>query len=387
MLVDTDFALLQKQRVGLIAHRASVVDGQHLATLIYEHPSVELGALFAPEHGLFGTGEAGALIGDSFDPVTDTVVFSLYGDNRSPSQEALQDLDMLVYDLQDVGTRFFTYTSTLGLAMQAAAEADLPIVILDRPNPLGSTLQGPTLPTDMTSFIGMYPLPSAYGLTSGELATLIKQEQWLPGLDRLSLTVVPMQNWDPSTPWHETGLQWIPPSPNLPTPDAALVYPGTVLFEAMSVSEGRGTNEPFQLIGTPWIDGAALATHMNDLDLAGVRFEAASFTPESMPDAAPSPRFLGQELHGVRIVVTDPTLVTGLEIGLHLADAVLRQGEAIGVEPAATIDRPGIFDRLAGSSAARSALLAGADIDQLIASFEADHVLFSSLVASVALYD
>lgn len=388
VLAANGFDLLVGHRVGLIAHRASVVDGQHLAVLIAEHRQVELAALFAPEHGLYGTDAAGALVVDGVDPITNTPIFSLYGANRAPSSDALAGLDVLVYDLQDVGTRFFTYTSTLGLAMQAAAQADIPLVVLDRPNPLGAaTLQGPTLPVDMASFIGMYPVPSAYGLTSGELATMIKQQQLLPGLDQLSLQIVPLQHWTRDMRWHDTGLPWIAPSPNLPTADAALVYPGTVLFEATSISEGRGTDNPFQRIGAPWIDRAALAAQMNGLDLAGVEFEAVSFTPKSIPDASPSPRFQGQLLHGVSITVSDASLINGLEVGLHLLDAVLRQGEANAIAPTAIIDRPDIFDRLAGSVSVREALVAEKDIDQLMTSFASDHAAFSELAADSMLYE
>jgi len=388
VLVDSGFAMLDGQRVGLIAHRASVVDGRHLAVLIDEHPTVELVALFAPEHGLYGTNAAGALVDDDFDPVTGTPIFSLYGTDRSPTGESLANIDVLVYDLQDVGTRFFTYTSTLGLSMQAAADAGIPIVVLDRPNPLGATaMQGPTMDIGLASFIGMYPVPSAYGLTSGELARLIKQQQLLPGLDALSLQVLSMQNWQRSMQWGDTGLPWIAPSPNLPSAAAATVYPGTVLFEATSISEGRGTDEPFQLIGAPWVDGVGLAVQMNGLELPGVEFQAAVFTPRSIPGAAPSPRYLGEELNGVRIVVHDPSQVRGVQVGLHLLDAMLRQGEASGIAPASIIDRPDVFDRLAGSATVRVALSDASPVPELLASFEADHLAFRELLTDVVLYD
>lgn len=388
VLVDAGFNLLVGRRVGLIAHRASVVDGAHLATLIDEHPDVELGALFAPEHGLYGTDAAGVLVGDGIDPVTNTPIFSLYGTTRSPSPEALEGIDVLVYDLQDVGVRFYTYVSTLGLAMQAAAAAEIPMVVLDRPNPIGAeTQQGATLTADLTSFVGLYPVPGAYGLTSGELASLIKQQALLPGLDELSLEVVAMQNWRRSMRWADTRLPWVPPSPNLPSPDSALLYPGAVLFEATSVSEGRGTDQPFQLIGAPWINAEDLAVTMNGLGLPGVRFEPVLFTPRSIPEAAPSPRFLGEEAHGVRILVTDRSSVMGLEVGLHLLDAILRQGERLGLAAGDIIEQPRGFDQLAGSAAVRTGLIADVDVTQLLASFAADHTAFADLVADVMLYE
>jgi len=355
-----------------------------------EHPDVELAALFAPEHGLDGTAAAGENLGDQIDAATGLPVFSLYGVDRSPSDGTLERVDVLVYDLQDVGARFFTYTSTLGLSMQAAADAGIPFVVLDRPNPLGGSLvQGPALQEGTESFIGLYPIPSAYGLTSAELALLIKERQLLPGLEDLNLQVVEMQGWRRDQLWANTGLEWIAPSPNLPAADAALLYPGTVLFEATTISEGRGTDEPFQLIGAPWIDADALAASMNALGLSGVRFEPATFTPRSLPEAAPNPRYLGQELHGVRIVVVDGSAVRGLDVGLYLLDAIFAQrvAEVGDINPIDIIDRPGVFDRLAGRSIVRVEFLAGVPISDIVASFEPDHQAFEDLVGDLLLYE
>lgn len=388
VLAADGFGALHGLRVGLIAHQPSMVGGERLADLIAEHPAVELGALFAPEHGLFGTAGAGELVGDITDPATGVAIYSLYGETRSPSPASLAGLDALVYDLQDVGARFFTYTSTLGLAMQAAAEADIEFIVLDRPNPLGGdTLQGPPLETGLESFIGMYPVPSAYGLTAGELAVAIKGLALLPGLADLDLSVVAMQGWTRSMRWPDTGLDWIAPSPNLMSADAALLYPGTVLFEATTISEGRGTTMPFQVIGAPWLDGDALAIELNERGLPGVRFEPAVFTPEPIAGAAPSPRFLGEELQGVMIQVTNANDVRGVEVGLHVIDAVLRQGEAQGMTVTEMIDRPTVFDRLSGSAAVRAALEAGRPVDDILTSFEADHLEFREAVAPAIIYD
>ncbi len=195
-LIDQDLAPLHGLRVGLIAHRASVVDGQPLAELLDQDPRIELTALFAPEHGLYGTADAGSSIADSQDPTTGAPVYSLYGADRAPTQAALAEVDVLVYDLQDAGVRFYTYISTLGLAMQAAAAADVSFVVLDRPNPLGGdTMQGTSLTPGLESFIGMYNVPSAYGLTVGELASLIQDQELVPGVADLDLTVIAMLGW------------------------------------------------------------------------------------------------------------------------------------------------------------------------------------------------
>jgi len=387
VLVDDDFAALAGKRVGLIAHRPSQVDGRRLADLIDEHPDVELVALFAPEHGLDGIGAAGDAIDDSVDSETGVPIFSLYGLDRSPNDGTLVDVDVLVYDLQDVGTRFFTYTSTLGLSMQAAADAAIEFVVLDRPNPIGSTMQGPTLTEGSESFIGLYNIPSAYALTSGELALLIQEQSLLRGLDDLDLTVIEMQHWRRSQVWADTGLDWISPSPNLPTADAALIYPGTVLFEATTISEGRGTDAPFQLIGAPWVSADALASELNDRGIRGVTFVATTYQPRSILRAAPNPRFVGEELQGVFIEVTDPNEVRGLDVGLHVLDVLLRQGELVGISPSEIIDRPDVFDRLAGSPDVRNGLSAGTPISELVAGFQNDHERFARLARDTQLYD
>ena len=387
VLVESGFASLQGMRVGLITHQPSQVDGSRLADLLHQEPGIELVSLFAPEHGLDGTAAAGALVGDTVDPATSTPVFSLYGRDRSPGDGTLADVDVLVYDLQDVGSRFFTYTSTLGLSMQAAAQAGIPFVVLDRPNPLGGEVRGPVLEAGRESFIGLYPIPSAYGLTSGELALLIQRQGWLDGLDDLDLRVVPVENWTRDQVWAETGLDWIAPSPNLVSADAALVYPGTVLFEATSISEGRGTDEPFLTIAGPWIDGEALAADMNARQLAGVTFESAMVTPRSIAQAAPNPRYLDQQIFGVHIEVTDPAAVAGFDVGLHLLDAILRQGEAAGIATDQIITQPELFDRLAGTSTIRTDLTAAESVTAILESTVSDNRSFTDLITDALLYE
>ena len=242
-LVDSDFARLDGQRVGLIVNHTALASGEHLIDLIDAAPNVELVAIFAPEHDIRGTAGAGELFGDRVDPRTGVQIFSLYTDTRQPSPAMLADVDVLVYDLQDVGARFYTYISTMGLAMQSAARAGIPFVVLDRPNPGGGgSSAGFVLEPDQISFIGQFPIPASYGLTAGELATAIKGEAWLPGLDGLALDVVAMQGWERQMRWPATEQPWVPPSPGLPTFESALAYPGTVLFEATPISYGGGTD-------------------------------------------------------------------------------------------------------------------------------------------------
>jgi uncharacterized protein YbbC (DUF1343 family) len=368
-------------RVGLIANRASTVGRRSLIDLVHEAPDVELAAIFAPEHGLRAEEPAGAEVGGGVDPVTGVVVHSLYGEDRAPTSEALEGLDLVVFDLQDVGARFYTYTATMGLAMQAAARAGLPFVVLDRPNPLGGHRpDGPVRDGANESFVSPYPVPSLHGLTPGELALAIRGEGWLDGLEGLDLDVVPMQGWDRGDHWDRTGLPWVPPSPGLATAETALTYPATVLLEATTVSYGQGTDRTFAQFGAPWLDAEALAADLAGAGLAGVRFEAVTFLPEAGP-AAPEPRFEGRTVPGVRLEITDVDTVRPMEIAVHLLHHLLAQAGDREI-----IERPGFFDLLAGRSALRRALLAGEDPATVVASWDADLRQWEALRSRYLLY-
>ncbi len=383
------FSEFSGRRVGLIASRASVVDGRSVIDLLAEHEDVDLVAIFTPEHGLRADGGAGELIDDTTDPVTGLPVFSLYGATRQPTGDMLADLDVLLFDLQDVGARYYTYTATMGLAMQSAAEAGLPFVVLDRPNPLGGQMiDGATREDGQVSFVSQYPIPALHGMTTGELALAIKGEGWLPGLESLDLQIVELAGWDREWRWPATGLSWLPPSPGLPTVDAALIYPATVLFEASSLSYGRGTDHPFQQIGAPWLDGQALADSLNGSGLAGVRFVPTSFVPVTDPPNGPptsNPQYEGTEVFGVRIEIVDQDALRPTSIGMHLLAAVLAQ--ARDRDPAVeVIERAEFFDLLAGSPTVRNALLAGERPEVIVDSWSSDLAAFDAVRSRYLLY-
>ena len=365
VLAARQFDVLQGKRVGLIANHTARIDTTHLIDLLVTAPGVELVALFAPEHGLRGTAAAGEEIQDGRDVRTGLPVYSLYGAVHKPTPEMLANIEVLVFDVQDVGVRFYTYISTLGLAMQAAAEAGISFVVLDRPNPLGGeNVSGFVLEPEQASFVGLYPIPIIYGLTIGELARLIQGERLLPGLENLKLTVVPLEGWRRSMQWPDTGRPWIPPSPNLPTFDAALAYAGTCFFEAVAGSEGRGTALPFLQIGTPWVDPQALADTLNARSLPGVRFLPATFTPQPRP-GAPQPRYQGQRLYGVRLVITDRRSFQPVETGIHLLHAFYHQTPP--AQQARFIERPQWLARLAGTDRLYTLLQQGASPETIIA--------------------
>ena len=382
VLVAAGFAPLTGMTIGLIANQTAVVDGVHLIDLMADSTAVELGAVFAPEHGLRGLADAGQPVDDGIDARTGVPVHSLYGANRQPTIDQLRNLDALVYDLQDVGCRFYTYIATMGLAMQRAAEVGIPFVVLDRPDPQGGTRpQGPVGHVDLGAFTSPYPVPSAYAMTAGELAKAIKGESWLPGLQDLDLRVISIEGWRHGRPWETTNIDWVPPSPGLPSLEAARVYPGTVLFEATTLSYGSGGPWPFTSIGAPWLNADALAATLNDRSLGGVRFEAVSLTAD--PAIAPRARFPNLEIPGVRVVITDHTDYQAVSTGVHLLAAVLAQAQAGGHR---VIDRPGTFDVLAGSTSIRVGLEAGRPAADIVADWQAELTAFEPIRQRYLLY-
>ena len=320
VLIEKHLALLLGKRVGLITNQTGRLStGESLLdALLAKHIMVT--ALFAPEHGTLGEADPGATLADSIDSKHGIPIFSLYGKTRKPTRAMLSRVDLLLYDLQDVGVRFYTYISTMTLAMEACAEAHIPIVVLDRPDPLGGlSAEGPVLPDSLRSFVGMLPLPIVYGLTCGELAKMINGERWLAQGMQSDLIVIPMEGWSRSLRWEDTGMPWVPPSPNLPSPSSALVYPGMCLLESTNVSEGRGTPAPFQTIGAPFLDSRRLADSLNGLRLPGVRFNPTTFIPRSS-------KHQGKQCYGVSIEVTSPGTFNALLTGLSLIDQLIRQG-------------------------------------------------------------
>ncbi len=310
-LARDGFALLKGRRVGLITNQTGRNrEGRSTIDLLHQAPDVKLVALFAPEHGIRGVADEN--IADSVDEKTGLPIYSLYGATRKPTREMLKDVDTLVYDIQDVGARFYTYISTLGLAMEEAAKNKVKFVVLDRVNPInGVEVEGPLADADKLSFTAYYQLPVRHAMTVGELALLFNGERQI----NADLQVVRVENWRRESWFDETGLVWINPSPNMRSLTEATLYPGIGLLETTNVSVGRGTDTPFEVVGAPWIDGRRLATGLNGARLPGVRFVPVRFTPRSSvhKDA---------ECGGINIVITDRAqfepITTGLEIAAQL---------------------------------------------------------------------
>ncbi len=344
-LADVPRALRGK-RVGLITNHTGVDRSRTPdIDLIAGHKDLKLVALLAPEHGIRGTAEAGEQVSDETDPRTGVPVYSLYkSEDRGPTPEMLKDVDVLVYDLQEVGGRTWTYVSTMAVSMQAAKRKGIPFVVLDRPNPIGGEIvEGSLLDPKFKSFVGMYPIPARHGMTVGELATLFNRKYGI-GCD---LIVARVENWRRSQWFDQTGLPWVNPSPNLRSLAALTSYPGTVYFEGTNLTEGRGTDRPFEQIGAPWLDAREVARVMNERRLPGVRFEAITMTVA--PTAA---KHGGKTIPAIRFAVTDRQTYRPVRTSLILIDEIRRQ------HPGDFAWRPSI-DRLTGSDRVRRAVEEG----------------------------
>jgi uncharacterized protein YbbC (DUF1343 family) len=337
---------LRGKRVGLITNHTGV-DRSRTSDidLIAQHKDLRLVILMAPEHGIRGTVAAGDKVGDETDPRTGVPVASLYkAEDRGPTPEMLQDVDVLIYDLQEVGGRTWTYVSTMALAMQAAARKRIPFVVLDRPNPIGGEIvEGALLDSKFKSFVGMYPIPARHGMTVGELATLFNREHGI-GVD---LIVVRAANWRRSQWFEDTGLPWVNPSPNLRSPAALTSYPGSVYFEGTNLTEGRGTDRPFEQIGAPWLNAPEVARVMNGKQLPGIRFE-----PITMAVEQTAAKFKGQTIPGIRFVITDRQAYRPVRTSLLLIDEIRRRHLQ-------EFAWSGTIDRLTGSDKVRLAIEAG----------------------------
>lgn len=365
VLLDERIDLLTDKRIGLITNHAGVNKRlESTVDLLAKHPAVRLTALFAPEHGLRGDVQAGESVETFTDERTGLPVYSLYGPTRAtrkPTAAMIKDVDVLVCDLQDGGSRYFTYLSTMGYAMEAAAEQGIPFVVLDRPNPIGGmAVEGNVLDEEFRSFVGAYALPIRHGLTFGELARLINEAYGIGA----ELIVVPMDGWRRDMYFWDTGMPWVQPSPNVPTPATLVVYPGTCLFEGTNLSEGRGTTRPFEWLGAPWLDAHAWAETMNRLDLPGVRFRPVFFTPTFS-------KHQGVLCQGVEVHVTDPRAFRPVETGLHLLATARAQNEEAfrWVPPLGEVGQ-WFIDLLAGTDELRAALDAGQPITEIISSWQ-----------------
>ncbi len=367
VLAARKFAPLSGKRVGLITNHTGLdATGRRTIDILARAPGVKLRAIFSPEHGL--AGQADAKVASGRDEATSLRVHSLYGETRRPTSDMLKDLDALVFDLQDAGARFYTYMTTMGYAMEAAAQKGIEFVVLDRPNPLtASRIEGPVMDAGLKSFTGYFTLPIRHGMTLGELARMFNAEYTIGA----RLTVIPMQGYRREMWFDETGIAWVNPSPNLRSLTQAIFYPGVALAEASNVSVGRGTESPFELIGAPWVEAEALTGYLRDRQLPGVEFGPATFRPASS-------RFKGATCNGVRMILKDRDRLDSVGLGIEILCALQKL-------------YPGRFEidralHLIGSRAALQAIKDGQDPEAIAASWRPQLDAFHRMRARYLLY-
>jgi uncharacterized protein YbbC (DUF1343 family) len=364
VLMDEPSALHGK-RIGLVTNQSAVTSHlQHAVKLLYNGRGWKLTALFGPEHGVWGEAQDMDHVEHSTDPLTGLPVYSLYGKSESdlaPRREVLRGLDALVIDLQDIGSRYYTFIYTMALCMREAAPIGLQVIVLDRPNPIdGVHIEGNIREETYSSFVGMFPLPTRHGMTAGELA------QWFNRFYKCNLTVVPMRGWRRSMWWGDTDLPWVIPSPNMPTVYTATVYPGMCLVEGTNLSEGRGTTHPFEFFGAPWLDSFKLADRLNHLDLPGVRFRPHYFLPTFQKHAR-------KVCGGVELHVTNRAIFEPYRTGLWCVKVArdLNPGEfKWRTETYEFVSDRLAIDLLAGSARYRELVERGGNVDEWVAEWE-----------------
>jgi len=318
VLIEERLDILADKKIGIITNHTGL-DRQrnHIVDLLTNRPEFQVASLFSPEHGI--RGDQDGTVANGADTKTGLPIYSLYGNTQKPMVDMLRDIDGLIFDIQDIGARFYTYISTMAHAMEAAAEHGIPFIVLDRPNPItGSTVEGPVLDLALKSFVGIAPMPVRHGMTVGELALMFNGEGWLEGGVRCHLTVIPMKGWQRRLWYDETGLPWTKTSPNMPDLESATLYPGLCLLEATNVSEGRGTEVPFGQVGAPWINASRLMEALNRQSIPGVCFSPVSFTPVDMKGWTMDPKYEGEECHGIRIHVTNRDQLRAVDLGIRL---------------------------------------------------------------------
>ncbi len=373
VLISDSLHVIRGKRVGLITNHSGR-DGDGVSTIdrLARTPGVRLTALYGPEHGIRGVAKAGEHVASTVDSATGVPIHSLYGETRVPTAAMMQDVDVLIFDIQDIGARTYTYPWTMTVAAEAAAKAGKTFVLLDRPNPIrADRAEGGVLDPKFRSFVGAYPVPLRFGLTLGELARYLMRTKQL----NATVRIIPMQGYTRSMWWDETGLAWVNPSPNIRSLDAALLFPGTVLFEGGNFTEGRGTDAPFQLIGAGWLNDAGVIAHeLNALQLGGVRFDSTSRTIEA------GYKWGGQTIPMIRVTVTDRNAVRPVAVALHLMRAMY-QGHAKDWEW-----RTGSIDRLAGSDRLRAAIEREGGIEALLPILDRESAEFERASAPDRLY-
>jgi uncharacterized protein YbbC (DUF1343 family) len=381
LLVDAP-ELIRGKNIGILTNQTGrLSDGRSIIDAIVDAGICRVKALFGPEHGITGDMPNGVRVEHAEHARYAIPIYSLYGRVHKPSRQMLNGVNVLLCDIQDVGARSYTFISTIALAMEASAEQDIQFILLDRPNPIrGLDYDGPVRVPSLKSFVGWMPMPVTHGLTIGELARLWNEERWLTNGVEARLEVVPIEGWKRSVWFDETGLPWIPPSPNMQTLATAVLYPGLCFVEGTSISEGRGTCYPFQLVGAPWADPAKIMSSLEKFETSGVTFSPEEYTPHEIPGVANQPKYAGMRCRGIRITVLERDNVRPVRLGVAVLAAFKR------AHPAEALLRHRRLDILTGNPAVRYQLDKAVDPEEIYQDWAGELEAFGRKRAKYVLY-
>jgi len=380
LLFSENQNLISGKKVGVVCnHTALLSNGKPLVDALLEQKNVIVSAIFTPEHGFKGVEEAGEKIDYKNNLYKEIPIISLYGKDRKPSKDNLTDVDLLIFDIQDVGARFYTYIATMYYVLESAGENNIPVIILDRPNPIGGKyIDGPVLDPKFKSFVGIAQIPITHGMTIGELANYFIGEKVVPTWKNVSLKVIHCKNWKREIP-NQFYSNWNSPSPNINSLETALVYPGICLLEGTNISEGRGTRFPFLQFGAPFINADDVIEKLKIFSFAGIEMQSVSFIPDDIEAMATNPKFKGQSCYGIKIKITDPTKFEPVKFGTKLLFVLVKlYGNKIKFNDG--------FDRLAGNSYLKKALLQKVAPEKIIASWQKDLIKFEKKRIKYLLY-
>ncbi len=378
-LVTEYISIIKNKRLGIIANEASILsNGVQLIDTLVKIDGVNIKAIFSPEHGYRISSSGGETVSDT--SVKGIPVYSLYGKERKPSAQKLKNIDLIVYDLQDTGTRYYTYISTLFYVIQAAGENDIPVLVLDRPDPIGGNkVEGPVLNPGMKSFVGIAAIPVIYGMTPGELAKLFAGEYTSVSVNP-SVEIIKMKNWKRDSFFVDYELNWIAPSPNIPDVETALIYPATAFLEGTNISEGRGTDSPFKQVGAPFINSVNIINELELFPHPGLLIRPVTFIPKRIPGKSENPKFENRECNGISIILTSPEKVKPVDFGISLLFALHK------LYPGKFKFHNEQFDRLTGDRSVREMLLKNSTPDEIVKSWQTGLEKFLQIRSKYLLY-
>jgi uncharacterized protein YbbC (DUF1343 family) len=381
LLFSENLNLITGKKIGVVCNHTSLIsDGTHLVDALIELKDVTVKAIFTPEHGFKGSAEAGEHIDYKKNLYKKVPIISLYGKDRKPSKENLKNVDVIIFDIQDVGARFYTYISTMYYVLESAGENNIPVIILDRSNPIGGNyVDGPVLDPNFKSFVGITEIPITHGMTVGELAKYFIGEKIISSWKNISLTVIQCKNWKREIP-NQHYSKWNSPSPNINSLETALVYPGTCLLEGTNISEGRGTRFPFLQIGAPFFKADDIIGKLHLLKIEGAEFQSVTFIPEDLQEMATNPKFEGSTCYGIKIKITDPNKFESVKFGVKLLYVLTKlYGSKIKFNESS-------FDRLAGTNILREQLNNRMLPDEIFAGWQKELTKFNKKRIQYLLY-